>query len=431
MHAHHLFPSQLPPHKPNGEEEVEMVKQTPRNKFIILSSILRGLIPLTYLFLLIEFFDELNYGIGNVALPAIRSDLGLSYIQIGMLLGIPAIINTVIEPVLMLLGDTRYRKQIILAGGIVIVLSLVAIASTQSFLMVLLGMVIGYPASGAFVSLSQATLMDLNPGREPQMMARWTVSGSVANLIGPLILAAGFALGFGWRWAYFGMAVLCLLLVGLTWYRQFPASSHVEISSHSIHPGEKLLVGFWEAMRSPILMRWLILLQLSDLLLDVLTGYLPLYFTDVTGMSVTGASLMMSVLMLAGLISNIVLIPILERYPGRNLVRISAGVTGLLYAAWLLSPWLWAKIGLIILIKLVTLGWYEVLQGEAFATIPGRSGTVMAINSMMGLLGGGISFFIGWVAAQVGLPVAMWLLLAGPICLVLFVPRPNPAGYVS
>jgi len=154
-----------------------MVKQTPRNKYILLAKILRGVIPLTYLLLLIEFFDELNYGIGNAALPAIRADLGLSYVQIGLLLGLPGIINAVIEPVLMLLGDTRYRKQIILAGGIVIALSLVAIATTQSFPVVLLAMVIGYPASGAFVSLSQATLMDLNPGREPQMMARWTVSG--------------------------------------------------------------------------------------------------------------------------------------------------------------------------------------------------------------------------------------------------------------
>jgi FSR family fosmidomycin resistance protein-like MFS transporter len=201
--------------------------------------------------------------------------------------------------------------------------------------------------------------------------------------------------------------------------------------SESSHPEKKLLAGFWEAMRNPILMRWLILLQFSDLLLDVLAGYLPLYFTDVTGMSIAQASLMMSVLMLAGLISNIVLIPMLDRFPGRNLVRISAGVTGVLYAAWLLAPWVWAKIGLIILIKLVTLGWYEVLQGEAFATIPGRSGTVMATNSIMGLLGGGISFFIGWAAAQVGLPAAMWLLLAGPICLVLFVPKPIPLDTAS
>ena len=408
-----------------------MVNQTPRKKFILMSSILRGAIPLTYLFLLIEFFDELNYGIGNAALPAIRSDFGLSYIQVGMLLGLPGMINTVIEPVLMLMGDTRYRKQIILAGGFVIVVSLVAIASTQSFSVVLLGMIIGYPASGAFVSLSQATLMDLHPGREPQMMARWTVSGSVANLIGPLILAAGFALGFGWRWAFFGMAILCLVLVGLTWSRQFPPRLGIETLSKSSSQVKTLLAGFWEALRNPGLMRWLVLLQFSDLLLDVLTGYLPLYFTDVTGMTITQASLMMSVLMLAGLISNIVLIPLLERFPGRNLVRISAAVSGVLYAAWLLAPWIWVKIGLIILIKLVTLGWYEVLQGEAFATVPGRSGTVMATNSIMGLLGGGIAFFIGWFAAQAGLPAAMWLLLAGPVCLVLFVPKPGLVKQLS
>ena len=408
-----------------------MVNHTPRKKFIILSKILKGAIPLTYLFFLIEFFDELNYGIGNAALPAIRLDLGLTYIQVGLLLGLPGIINTVIEPVLMLLGDTRYRKRIILGGGMVIVISLVAIATTQNFLVILVAMVIGYPASGAFVSLSQATLMDLNPGREPQMMARWTVSGSVANLIGPLLLAAGFALGFGWRWAFLGMGVLCLILVGLTWLRQFPSISKAQSMPFSMQAVKKLLAGFWNAMRNPSLMRWLILLQFSDLLLDVLTGYLPLYFTDVTGMSIAQASLMMSILMLVGLISNIVLIPTLDRFPGRNVVRISAAVSGLLYAAWLLVPWLWVKIGLIILIKLVTLGWYEVLQGEAFATIPGQSGTVMATNSIMGLLGGGISFFIGWLAAQAGLPAAMWLLLAGPVCLVIFVPKPAPAHQIG
>lgn len=407
-----------------------MVAQTPRNRINRISSILRGAIPLTYLLLLIEFFDELNYGIENAALPAIRADLGLSYIQIGLILGLPGIINTLIEPVLMLLGDTRFRKLIILVGGIVIVLSLVAIASTQNFIVVLFAMVIGYPASGAFVSLSQATLVDLHPGREPHMMARWTVSGSVANLIGPMMLAAGFALGFGWRWAFYGMAGLCLILVGLTWLMQFPLHAESERIPFSGHALKRLLTGFWDALRNPTLMRWLILIQFSDLLLDVLTGYLPLYFTDVTGMSNAQASLMMSILMGAGLISNIALIPILEKFPGRKVVRISAAVSGLMYVAWLIAPWMWAKVGLIILIKLVTLGWYEVLQGEAFATIPGRSGTVMATNSIMGLFGGGISFLIGWIAAQAGLPAAMWLLLAGPVCLVIFVPKPGSTNSV-
>src|SRR4030042_2565985 len=213
MHAHHLFPSKPPSQKTDGEKKAEKPTKILSKKFIILTSILRGATSLTFLFMLIEFFDELNYGVGNAALPAIRTDLGMTYVQVGLLLGLPGIINTFIEPVLMLLGDTRYRKHIMLGGGLAIVLSLVAIASANSFSLVLVAMVIGFPASGAFVSLSQATLMDLNPGREPHMMARSTVSGSVANLIGPLILAAGLALGFGWRWAYFGMAILCLILV--------------------------------------------------------------------------------------------------------------------------------------------------------------------------------------------------------------------------
>ncbi len=393
---------------------------------IIFASVTKGVTSLLALILLIEFFDEFNYGVGNAALPAIRNDLGFSYIQVGLLLGLPGIINTFIEPVLMLLGDTRYRKNIILGGGLAIALSLVAIAAAHDFALVLVGMVIAFPASGAFVSLSQATLMDLNPGREPQMMARWTVAGSIANLLGPLMLAGGFALGFGWRWIFFGMAGICLVLVAITWRRQIPVHPQQQQAGEAGQSIPGLLKGLWGAVRNPQLLRWMLLLPVSDLLLDVLTGYLPLYFTDVSRFTVAQASLMMSILMAAGLISNIALIPILEKFPGRKVVRLSAGVTGILYVAWLLAPWLWVKIALIVVIKLVTLGWYEVLQGEAFATTPGRSGTVMAINSVFGLLSGGIAFLVGWVAAQAGLPAAMWLLLAGPICLVLFVPRHNP-----
>jgi FSR family fosmidomycin resistance protein-like MFS transporter len=399
-----------------------MIERGTTNKSIFLSSILRGISSITFLFLLIEFFDELNYSVGNAALPALRTDLGLTYVQLGLLLGVPGIINTFIEPVLMLLGDTRFRKQIMLGGGVAIAISLIAIATTQSFTLALVGFVIAFPASGAFVSLSQATLMDLNPTRGPQMMARWTLSGSLANLIGPLILAAGFAFRLGWRWAYLGLAAMCLILVGITWLRHIPINHALSASPPAERLGISLLRGLWESLRNRKLMRWMILLPISDLLLDVLTGYLALYFTDVIGLTMAQASLMISVLMGAGLVSNIVLIPLLERFPGRTLVRLSAAVTGVLYTAWLLAPWLWAKIVLIVLVKLAMLGWYEVLQGEAFGQAPGRSGTVMAINSLIGLLAGGVAFLIGWVAAQSGLQVALWILLAAPISLVLFVP---------
>ncbi len=398
-----------------------MLKQVNSRISTFLTGLLRGGVSLAFLFLLIEFFDELNYGAEGAALPAIRTDLALSYAQIGLLLGLPSIINTLIEPALMLLGDTRWRKQIMLGGGLVIAASLLAIASAQSFPILLLALILSYPASGAFVSLAQATLMDLNPGREAQSMARWTVAGSIGNLVGPLLLAGGFALGWGWRWAYVALAGLCLVMLLLTWPRRLPAHSHTGVEKASSL--RALLAGLKNAGTNPRLLRWMVLLQFSDLLLDVLTGYLALYFTDVGGFSKAQTGLLLSIIMLAGLIANIALVPLLERVPGRRVVRTSAAAVIPLYAAWLLAPWAWAKIGLIILIRLVTLGWYEVLQGEAYAAAPGRSGTVMALNSVVGVLGGGIAWLVGWVAAQAGLPAAMWLLLLGPVCLVLFVPR--------
>jgi MFS transporter, FSR family, fosmidomycin resistance protein len=117
------------------------------------------------------------------------------------------------------------------------------------------------------------------------------------------------------------------------------------------------------------------------------------------------------------------LVPVLERVSGRKLVRAGAAFAAVLYIAWLTLPWLWAKVALALAIRLSTMGWYEVLQGEVYAALPGRSGTVMAINSLFGVFGGGLAWAIGWFAAQAGLPAAMWLLLAGPVALVAFIPR--------
>lgn len=395
--------------------------------------ILRGTLPLTWLFLLIEFFDELHYGIEGAVLPALRQDLSLSYAQTGLLLGLPALLGTLIEFVIMLLGDTRLRKGLIVGGGLAIVLATLLLASARSFPAALLAFIVAYPASGAFVTLSQATLMDLNPSREAQMMARWTLFGSVGNLIGPLLVAALFAAGLSWRWNYVYVAALALFLALMVLPRRFPTPRQdVETGAPSSRSELRdLLPDLWRSIKNLALMRWFVLLDLSDLLLDVFVSYSALYFADVVGFTPAQVGLMMSALMGAGLVANVALIPLLEQVDGRRLVRVTAIAAGAAYAAWLLAPWAWAKIVLAIGVRLLTLGWYEVLQGEAYASLPGRSGTVMAINSVMGLLGGALVWFVGWFAEQAGLPAAMWLLLAGPLALILFLPKPKDSHQVQ
>jgi FSR family fosmidomycin resistance protein-like MFS transporter len=391
----------------------------------ITTRITRGALSLTLVFLLIEFFDELHYGLQTAVLPSLRLDLALSYAQIGLLLGLPKIIGTLVEPLLMLLGDTGLRKRLVVGGGLAIVLSLVLVASAASFPAVLFAFVLSFPASGAFVSLSQATLMDLSPGRQSQGMARWTVAGSLGNLLGPLLLAGGFALGLGWRWSYLALALFGFLLVLILLPRRFPA--HPAAQSE---PGDSLsgmfkdiLGNLWSALRDRKLLRWLALLEMSDLLLDVFTGYAALYLADVAGFSQAQTSLAIGALMLASLVADLALIPLLERLPGRTVVRASATVSIFVYTAWMLVPWPLAKLGLLVMVRFSTIGWYPVLQGEAYAAAPGRSGTVMALTSAAGLLGGGLVWLVGWTAGQAGLPAAMGLLLLGPLSLALFVPK--------
>ena len=154
---------------------------------------MRPAIIFTLTLLLIELLDELVYGGQSAALPAIRSDLQLSYEQIGVLLSLPYLVGSAIEPAIGILGDTWRRKALIAGGGVAFALSLLLIALGQSFVPLLLAFVLMFPASGAFVSLSQATLMDLNPTRHDQLMARWTLFGSIGVVGGSLLLSGALA----------------------------------------------------------------------------------------------------------------------------------------------------------------------------------------------------------------------------------------------
>lgn len=410
-----------------------MAKSTPARMLWRIRAV-QGFLPFTFLLLFIEFFDELYYGVQSAALPVLRADLGMSYAQTGLLLSLPTMASVLIEPVLMALGDTRLRKTLIVSGGLTIAAASLALSAVGSFPLALLAFAILFPASGAFVSLSQATLMDLNPGRQAQMMARWTVFGSLGSLLGPALLALMYTDGLTWRSAYWLLAGLGLVLALFVMAHRFDQRPGAEPGAiedpeqttplkHAPISLARLPNAIVQALHTPGLLRWFILLDFADLMLDVHASFAALYFADVVGLNPGQLGLVMSALMAADLLSTLMLIPVLEHIPGRRLLRFSAWITAGLYVAWMLIPGAWAKIVLAVALRCSTIGWYEVLQGEAYATLPGRSGLVMAINSVMGLLGASLVWIIGQAAETAGLPAAMWLLLAGPLALIWLAPR--------
>ena len=59
--------------------------------------------------------------------------------------------------------------------------------------------------------------MDYDPTRHEQNMARWTFTGGVAYVVGPLALTAAIAVGMGWRGALMAIALLTIPAVVATY----------------------------------------------------------------------------------------------------------------------------------------------------------------------------------------------------------------------
>ncbi len=367
------------------------------------------------LFLLIEFLDEVAFGSREAAWPLIRSDLGLSYAQVGLLLALPTLASGLLEPLFGILGDAGGRRRIILAGGIAFAVAFVLAAVSSGFWMLLAAFALMYPASGAFVSLSQASLMDASNGDHEQAMARWGVAGSLGVVLGPLALAAASVTALGWRWLFVAWAAIAFgLVVALR------AKDEVEMredaGEHSFRAAAR---GVVEAARSPTTWRWLGLLAAGNLMLDGLFGFLALYLVDGAGLSASQAALAIGVWTGTGLAGDALLIPLLKRVRGLAYLRVSAVAMLGLYGAFLLVPGFGAKVAVLAAMGLLNAGWYTILQAQLYASLPGRSGAVVAISAAFGMVEALIPLGIGLMAEGWGITAAMVVLGAGPVVLVV------------
>ena len=372
--------------------------------------------------LFVELLDELAGGAIGAALPHLRTDLALSYGQVGALFAVPAVVGNLIEVPFGLLSDRGHRRRLVLGGGIVFTAALVVMAGAPSYAVLLVAFVLYYPASGAFVSLSQAVLVDSDPDRGEALMARWTLAGSIGVVAGPVLVAVVFAVGGTWRVALASVAGLFVL--GVVAMARVPIAE-TTVADGEPRPGWRDVVA---AVRRRAVLVAVVLLDASDLLGDVLGAFLALYLVDVAGLEGGAAALGLAVWAAAGLVGDALAVPVLDRLEGRLVVRVSAVVAGALYAGVLLVEAPAAKLALVALLGLCTAGWYPVLVARFYATMPGRSGVAVTVASLAGIASGTVPLALGLLAQRYGLGPTMWLLLLGPVVLVAALRPPAARG---
>jgi MFS transporter, FSR family, fosmidomycin resistance protein len=388
--------------------------------------------------LAVEFVDELADGTKGAAFPLIRHDLALSYGQIGLLASVPLLLGSLLElPLGVLAGHGRRQRIAVLAGGVVFIASLAAAAAAHSYAALLVAFVAFFPAAGAFVSLTQSGLMDADPARQERHMARWNLAGSAGAVAGPFLLIAVLATGGSWRTAYLVLAG-CAVLAWLGVIRSGPRppappaagsageterTGGTDRTRGTERSGDTERAGAARRVRAALqqhgVVRWLVLLQVSDLLLDVLTGFLAIYLVDVVHATPAEAALGVGVRLVAGLAGDITLVRVLERTTGLRVLTASAAAAAVLYPAFLLVPGLWPKLAVLAGLSIATAPWYPVLQAGLYGSLPGQSGVAVTLTSAAGLAGGAGPLAVGFLAERLGLAWALAGLALAPVCLLI------------
>ena len=356
-------------------------------------------------------------------MPLIRDDLHLDYVAIGFLLSVPILVADLIEIPVGLLADNPRRTRLVIGGGALFAAALAAFALAPTYAVLVLAMIVLYPASGAFVSLSQADLMDARPDRREQNMARWTLAGSLGALAGPAVLAIAVLAGAGWRGAYLGLTIAAVAV--MAWRLLAGGSPHLTQPGAGASIRESMLAAVRSLRRGQVL-RALLLLEIGDLMLDLLTGYIALYFVDTLGEPAWVGALAVGIRIGSGLAGDFLSVHLLERVSGTGYVRVTAALTVLAYPVFLLVPGVVPKLAMLAVVSVLTAGWYPVLQAKVYEALPGQSGAQLAIANVVNIAASPLPLVIGLGAARFGLGTALWLIAASPLIVALLIPREPP-----
>ena len=283
-----------------------------------------------------------------------------------------------------------------------------------------------YVASGAFVSLTQAELMEARPDRQAQVMARWDLAGSAGAVAGPLLLAAVLAAGGSWRAAYLVLAALA----ALAWLgtsradpRRAPRPAGPGADTDGGDPAASVshaarVREVMAALRDWSVLRWLVLLEVADLLVDVLTGFVALYLVDVAHLQPEIAALAIAIRSGAALAGAAALVAVLDRVTDVTVLRASAVVAALAYPGFLLVPGPAAKLIILAVLSAATAPWYPLLQARLYGSLPGRSPVAVTLGSAAGLAGGLGPLAVGMIAGRLGLPAALAALVCVPVAVL-------------
>ncbi|MBI4188381.1 MAG: MFS transporter [Chloroflexi bacterium] len=278
---------------------------------------------------------DLCIGLHMALLPLIKEDLGLNYLQAGLLLGAYQIAAGLSQIPGGWLGD-RINRHIVLAiglGGVGLAAQAVSLSTNYYSLLIIL-VVLGILAGAYHPSAASLLSGYVEEGRRGKVLGFHLVGGSAGFMLGPVIggLLAGM---MGWRFVFRVLSIPALVAVPLV-LRKFiiqkragaASVNRVETSVAPAESAERLtLVQVLRPVAMVITMG-----VLSQLAFGSATGFIPLYLVDRHKIAPAYAAILLGVIRAGGVLGSLIGGWLSDRWGRKNAIFFTLIVIGpLLY----------------------------------------------------------------------------------------------------
>lgn len=374
----------------------------------------RTLANLHLTLLSVALLDELVTGLPIVGLPLVRTQFNLNYTQVGLLFTVGAFVTMLLDPFINLLSDRSSKRYWILGGLCITVIGFALSANASNFVVLLLAFTLIAPASSTAIELSQAALVDQQPGESTRAMTRWTLMSSIGDLLAPLTITLIAGLHSGWPQICWLAALLWFNPLLALSIQRFPASTTQRETEDERE--SSMLTELRLALHTPGLLRWAMLSIIPSMVDEVFLGFATLYLHDQLHVNQVTIGLIVALLMFCSLLSLYLMERLLfKRYSPHHLLLWLSALTLVGMIAFLTTHVLWLAIIALCMIGVGAVSWYPLAKGQAYALYPERSGTVLAVISLFNPIETALPGIIGLIATHFGLITGLAALGTAPL----------------
>jgi FHS family glucose/mannose:H+ symporter-like MFS transporter len=151
-------------------------------------------------------------GLLGPSLPAMVSDLGISYAQAGFfftLLSLGSLFGTSLGAI-----GSDYLPRKVLYGGCVLAtsLGLLVLGFMPGYVLIALLIFLVSLTGSPMGAVGQSVMLGMFPAKREKYLSLFTFFGAVGSLVAPVVVSLNYSASLSWRWPFFEIAALALVL---------------------------------------------------------------------------------------------------------------------------------------------------------------------------------------------------------------------------